>query len=151
MMRLLVQRVDGAQVQVDNQTVGAITGPGLLVLVGLHVDDTAALFPQAVQKLCQLRIFPNDQGKMNRSVMDVGGGLLLVSQFTLYGECQKGNRPSFTTSMPGPQARPLFDAFVAQCEDVMAPRGLPVAIGAFGASMSVSLVNQGPVTLMLEF
>lgn len=150
-MRLLLQRVDSARVTVDDRTVGAIDGPGLLVLVGLHVDDTAAVFPQAVQKLCQLRIFPDDQGKMNLSVTDVGGGLLLVSQFTLYGECQKGNRPSFTASMPGAQARPLFDAFVAQCQDMMAPLGLPVATGEFGASMAVSLVNQGPVTLMLEF
>ncbi|MCS7296737.1 MAG: D-aminoacyl-tRNA deacylase [Bacteroidia bacterium] len=147
-MRLLVQRVAHAAVEVEGKIVGQISH-GLLVLVGFHRSDTEALLPKAASKLIQLRIFPDETGKMNRSVQEVGGSLLLVSQFTLYGRLEKGFRPSFVEAAPAEVARSLYEAFVSEVRR-QAP-SLPVATGLFGAMMNVHLLNYGPVTLMMEF
>src|SRR5258708_1173864 len=144
-MRVLVQRVSQASVAVGGRSVGAI-GPGLLLFVGFtHSDDDAVLMWMA-EKVCGLRIFPDDENKMNRSVLDVDGGLLVVSQFTLYGDAAKGKRPSFIDAARPEKAVPLYDAFVA----VLRARTPMVETGEFGAHMLVSLVNDGPVTLWLE-
>lgn len=147
-MRLLIQRVAHASVEVEGETVGAI-GTGLLVLVGFHRMDTPAMLPRAAHKLLHLRVFPDDQGKMNRSVLEVGGALLVVSQFTLYGRLEKGFRPSFTDAAPGAQAIALYEAFLTELRR-QAP-AVPVQTGRFGAMMKVSLLNDGPVTILLEF
>jgi D-aminoacyl-tRNA deacylase len=144
-VRVLVQRVSQASVTVNSRSVGAI-GPGLLLLVGFtHSDDDAALAWMA-DKVCGLRIFPDDENKMNRSVLEVDGGLLVVSQFTLYGDAAKGKRPSFIDAARPEQAIPLYDGFVAMLRE----RTPLVETGEFGAHMLVSLVNDGPVTLWLE-
>jgi D-tyrosyl-tRNA(Tyr) deacylase len=144
-MRVLVQRVSQASVIVGDRTVGAI-GKGLLLLVGFtHGDDQAKLDWMA-DKICGLRIFPDDEQKMNRSVIEVDGGLLAVSQFTLYGDSAKGKRPSFIDAARPEQAIPLYDGFV----DGLRQRTPMVETGEFGAHMMVSLVNDGPVTLWLE-
>lgn len=144
-MRVLVQRVSQASVAVGGRSVGAI-GPGLLLLVGFtHSDDDAVLVWMA-DKVCGLRIFPDDENKMNRSVLDTDGGLLVVSQFTLYGDVAKGKRPSFIDAARPEQAVPLYDSFVAMLRE----RTPLVETGEFGAHMLVSLVNDGPVTLWLE-
>lgn len=147
-MRLLIQRVAHASVEVEGEIVGAI-GRGLLVLVGFHRLDTPAVLPRAVHKLLNLRIFPDTQGKMNRSIQDIGGALLVVSQFTLYGRLEKGFRPSFTEAAPGITALALYEAFLSELRN-QAPT-VPVQTGRFGAMMKVSLLNDGPVTILLEF
>ncbi|MCS6790858.1 MAG: D-aminoacyl-tRNA deacylase [Bacteroidia bacterium] len=147
-MRLLVQRVAQASVRVEGQIVGAIE-KGLLVLVGFHVQDTQAVLPKAAHKLLNLRIFEDEAGKMNRSVLEVGGGLLVVSQFTLYGKLEKGFRPSFVEAAAAPLAKALYEDFVEELRK-QAPK-LPVATGIFGAFMEIQLVNYGPVTIQLEF
>ncbi len=144
-MRLVLQRVSSARVVVDGETVGEI-GPGLLVLLGVTHGDTEVQARHLAGKVVGLRIFEDDQGKMNRSVAEVGGSVLVVSQFTLYGDCRKGRRPSFDAAAPAEQARALYERFV---EEVRA-LGLPTATGVFQAHMHVELVNDGPVTLMLE-
>jgi len=144
-MRLLVQRVKEASVEVDGEVVGEI-GPGLLAFLGLHHGDTAQQIPWMVNKLCGLRIFTDDNGKMNLSVQDAGGGILVVSQFTLYGDCSRGRRPSFIDALAGPEAEKLYGQFVEQLRKSHSP----VQTGRFGASMAVSLVNDGPVTLWIE-
>lgn len=144
-MRLLVQRVRHACVVVDGRTVGAIEA-GLLVLAGTTHGDADADARALADKLVGLRIFSDADGKMNRSVVDVGGSVLLVSQFTLYGSVRKGKRPSFTAAGDPAEAERL----VAACGEYIAAAGLPVAHGEFGAAMEVSLLNDGPVTLMLE-
>lgn len=144
-MRAVVQRVAEASVVVAGETVGAI-GAGLLVLVGVHHDDTAADAEALAAKVVSLRIFRDDEGKMNRSVADTGGGVLVVSQFTLYGSVRRGRRPSFTAAALPESAAPLVER-VAQG---IAATGVPVASGRFGAMMNVALVNDGPVTLVLE-
>ncbi len=144
-MRALVQRVSEARVTVDGQPCGE-TGPGLLVLIGVTHADTVERAAWLAGKVAGLRIFEDAEGKMNRSVSDVGGGVLVVSQFTLYGDCRKGRRPSFDAAARPEQARTLYDAFVAKLREL----GLPVATGVFQAHMQVALVNDGPVTLMIE-
>lgn len=144
-MRVVVQRVSRAQVTVDERIVGAVDG-GLLLLVGIRQGDTEAELRWMAEKVPDLRIFPDQGGKMNRSLMEAGGAILAVSQFTLYGDCKKGRRPSFIDAAPGPEASRLFDCFV----DLLRKRGLQVATGVFGADMQVTLVNDGPVTLIVE-
>jgi D-tyrosyl-tRNA(Tyr) deacylase len=146
-MRLLIQRVSWAAVSVEGREVGRI-GQGLLVLVGFGQEDTPEKLPKAAHKLINLRVFSDEEGRMNRSCLEVGGGLLVVSQFTLYGELKKGFRPSFTQAAPGPEALSLYEAFVAELRRA-APE-IAVETGQFGAIMAVSLCNEGPVTLWLE-
>ena len=145
-MRILIQRVTSANVVVDNATTGAI-GPGLLLLVGITHSDTEAAEDRMADKIVKLRIFSDDAGLMNRSVVDVGGEMLAVSQFTLYADARKGNRPSYTDAARPEQASPAFDRFVGK---LAARLGKPVATGVFGADMKVSLVNDGPVTIWLD-
>lgn len=147
-MRLLIQRVSEASVSVDGEIVGQIE-KGLLVLVGFKTGDTPAVLPKAAHKLLHLRIFEDSQGRMNRSLLEVGGGLLIVSQFTLYGKLEKGFRPSFIEAAPAETALSLYEAFLAELRH-QAPN-LPLATGRFGALMEVHLCNYGPVTLALEF
>lgn len=145
-MRLLVQRVREARVEVEGETAGEI-GPGLLVLVGITHEDDEAVAARLADKLVKLRIFEDEAGKMNRSVIDTGGAVLAVSQFTLYGDARGGNRPSFTTAARPEHARPLFERFV----ELVAERlGRAVPTGRFGADMQVHLVNDGPVTIWIE-
>jgi D-aminoacyl-tRNA deacylase len=145
-MRLLIQRVSEASVRVDDRVTGEI-GAGLLVLIGVTQTDTEAIEDRMVEKLVKLRIFSDDEGKMNKSVIDVGGDVLTVSQFTLYADAKNGNRPSYTNAARPEQASPAFDRFVAK---LTAKLGKPVPTGVFGADMKVSLVNDGPVTIWLD-
>jgi D-tyrosyl-tRNA(Tyr) deacylase len=144
-MRAVIQRVREASVDVDGERVGHI-GRGLLVLIGISVQDGAQQVDWMVDKLLGLRVFENDAGKFDASVVDVGGAVLVVSQFTLYGDTRKGRRPSFSDAAPAAQAEPLYERVVA----AIAARGVPVGSGRFGARMAVSLVNDGPVTLWLD-
>ncbi len=144
-MRALLQRVSRAEVRVDGASVGRIER-GILVLVGFTASDSVEGAGWMADKVCDLRIFADDAGKMNRSVGEAGGGVLVVSQFTLYGDAQTGRRPSFIAAARPEQAEPLYERFVARVRE----RGLPVATGRFGAMMEVELVNDGPVTLWLE-
>ena len=145
-MIALVQRVSSASVRVDGQTVGEV-GRGLLVLLGVVAGDTGAEGDWLADKVARLRIFPDDDGRMNRSLVDVGGGALVVSQFTLAGDARKGTRPSYTRAAPPDVAGPLYEAFAAALAERI---GQPVATGVFGATMEVALVNDGPVTLWVE-
>jgi D-tyrosyl-tRNA(Tyr) deacylase len=133
-------------VAVNAQTVGQI-GPGLLLLVGAEAEDGPADIAWLVSKISKLRVFGDADGVMNRSLLDTGGEVLAVSQFTLFASVKKGNRPSWSRAAPGPVSLPLFDAFVAA---MAAEIGKPVPTGVFGADMQVSLVNDGPVTLLLD-
>uniref|UniRef100_UPI0003FA407A D-aminoacyl-tRNA deacylase n=1 Tax=Chitinimonas koreensis TaxID=356302 RepID=UPI0003FA407A len=142
----MLQRVAEAAVAVGGETVGRI-GPGLLLLVGAEADDGEADIGWLVQKIAKLRVFGDQDGVMNRSVLDVGGEVLAVSQFTLFASVKKGNRPSWSRAAPGPVSQPLFERFVAA---MAAELGKPVPTGVFGADMQVSLVNDGPVTLFLD-
>jgi D-tyrosyl-tRNA(Tyr) deacylase len=144
-MRAVIQRVSQAEVQAGDETVGSIA-QGLLVLLGVRHDDTLEDVRYIASKLVNLRIFEDKQGKMNRDVREHQGAILAVSQFTLYADCRKGRRPSFTQAAPPALARDLYNAFVAE----VAQLGVPVAQGCFGAHMTVSLVNDGPVTIILE-
>ena len=144
-MRAVLQRVTRARVVVGEEVVGAIER-GLLVLLGVAPDDTPARARWLADKAVGLRIFNDAAGKMNRSVADVGGAVLVVSQFTLYGDAQKGRRPSFIGAAPPEVAVPLYVAFVG----AVRAHGLPTATGRFGAMMQVELVNDGPVTLIVE-
>src|SRR5262245_49926790 len=144
-MRAVVQRVSRAKVTVDGKTVGEI-GRGLLVLLGIAPEDTIDQVRWLADKVVGLRIFRDDEGKMNRDVSEVGGGVLVVSQFTLYGDCSKGKRPSFIAAAKPEIAIPLYEAFI----NAVKALGVPVAAGQFGADMSVELVNEGPVTLIVE-
>jgi D-tyrosyl-tRNA(Tyr) deacylase len=139
-MRAVVQRVSEASVTVGGEVVGRI-GPGLLVLLGVHRDDGATQADRIADKLLALRVFPDEEGRMNRSVVDVGGEVLCVSQFTLYGDTRKGTRPSFGDAAPGDVAEPLY----ARVRERLDAQG-----GVFGAQMDVVLVNDGPVTLVVE-
>jgi D-aminoacyl-tRNA deacylase len=139
-VRALVQRVSRAAVEVDGEEVASI-GPGLLVLLGVRTGDTAEQADRLAGKLERLRVFEDADGKLNLSVRDMGGELLCVSQFTLYGDARKGNRPSFVDAAPPELAEPLYE----RVRSALGAQG-----GAFGARMSVSLVNDGPVTLLLE-
>ncbi len=144
-MKAIVQRTKQAQVSVDNTIIASI-GKGLVVLLGVAHGDGKPEADYLVDKIINLRIFEDDQGKMNRSLMDVQGELLLVSQFTLLGDCRKGRRPSFTGAAPPRAAKQIYTYFA----DRAAAAGVPVKTGQFQANMDVCLVNQGPVTLILE-
>lgn len=145
-MRLVVQRVSSASVAIDGKTNGSID-KGLVVLAAVHRDDDIATIRWAADKMMKLRIFEDEYGKMNRSVADVGGGLLLISQFTLYGDARKGTRPSFIESAPPEKAKQLYDEFVSYTKTKFAGS---VETGVFAAMMQVSLVNDGPVTIIIE-
>ncbi len=141
----LIQRVSHASVEVDGEVVGDI-GRGILLLLGVQREDTEESAKKLLHKVMHYRIFPDENDKMNLNVQQAGGGLLVVSQFTLAADTRKGLRPSFTTSAPPEQAEALYDYFLAQAAEVC-PQ---VAAGVFGANMQVSLCNDGPVTFMLE-
>ena len=144
-MRAVVQRVAQAEVTVGNEAVSRI-GPGLCVLLGVGVLDDEKNAESLADKIKNLRIFEDSQGKMNLSVADASGDLLVISQFTLYGDCRKGNRPSFSEAAPAPEAERLYGYFTERLRGA----GLRVATGRFQAHMKVALVNDGPVTLVLE-
>ena len=144
-MRVVIQRVSEASVTVDQQTVGAI-GQGLMVLLGVAQGDTSQEAKALAEKTAGLRIFEDDAGKMNRSVEEIGGSLLVVSQFTLLGDCRKGRRPGFTDAAPPELADQLYEEYVA----TLRSRGVNVATGVFRADMQVALVNDGPVTMLLD-
>lgn len=144
-MRAVLQRVARAQVEVDGQTVGAI-GRGLLVLLGVEQGDGAQDAELVAKKTAELRLFEDDAGKMNRSVEDIGGEVLVVSQFTLAADCRKGRRPGFSGAAPPEVANELYEHYVA----LLRQRGLTVATGQFQAMMQVSLTNDGPVTFLLD-
>ena len=145
-MLLLLQRVSRASVEVDGEVVGAI-GPGLLVLAGIEPGDGAADVARMARRLLAYRVFGDDEGRMNRSLADTGGGLLLVSQFTLAADTRSGLRPGFSTAAAPAEAERTFSALVEECR-ALHPRG--VETGRFGAHMSVSLTNDGPVTFLLR-
>jgi D-tyrosyl-tRNA(Tyr) deacylase len=144
-MRVVLQRVSQARVRIGAEVVGEI-GRGLLVLLGVAQGDTPAQAHWLADKIVSLRIFTDEAGKMNRDVQEIGGGVLVVSQFTLLGDCRKGRRPSFVEAAPPEVAVPLYEAFL----NALRARGVPTAAGRFGALMQVELVNDGPVTLVLE-
>ena len=144
-MRAVIQRVSHARVLIRGEVVGQI-GRGLLALVSFGHDDTDEDLQFMVNKIAGLRMFEDEQGRMNLSVEDIGGGILVVPNFTIHGDCRKGRRPSFTAAAPPEQAEELFDQFVR----MMADRGLTTASGKFGAHMHVELANDGPVTLLLD-
>jgi D-tyrosyl-tRNA(Tyr) deacylase len=144
-MRAVIQRVSEASVTVEGRVIGAI-GRGLVVLLGVAKGDQAGEAEFLVEKTVGLRIFPDAEGKMNQSVADVAGSLLVVSQFTLYGDCRRGRRPSFDKAAPADEARVLYEYFVRAARD----RGIRVETGIFQATMSVQLVNDGPVTLIID-
>jgi D-tyrosyl-tRNA(Tyr) deacylase len=144
-MRAVIQRVSGSKVDVFNELVGQI-GPGLLVLLGISRSDEEKDADYLTDKIVHLRIFEDDEGKMNRSLIERGGEIMVVSQFTLLGDCRKGRRPSFIEAAPPDKAEELYEYFVGQLES----KGITVATGQFGAKMKVSLINDGPVTLIIE-
>jgi D-tyrosyl-tRNA(Tyr) deacylase len=144
-MRVVVQRVTRASVAVDRDVVGAI-GAGLCVLVGVIPGDSEAVAARMATKLWGLRIFRDDAGAMNRSAEEIGAEILVVSQFTLYGDASRGRRPSFVAAAPGPVAEPIVEALVAALRAL----GATVATGRFGADMAVELVNDGPVTILID-
>ena len=144
-MRVVLQRVSSASVSVDGREVGRI-GTGLLVFVGIRRDDDDSDVEYMVGKIRELRLFEDTDGKMNRSLVEVGGEVLLVSQFTLYGDCRKGRRPSFDAAAAPREARPLYEALVRALRD----SGTRVETGVFRAMMDVTLVNDGPVTVLLD-
>lgn len=144
-MRAVIQRVSEASVTIAGQVVGQI-GRGLLVLLGVGHADGPGEAQQLAAKIAAMRIFPDDDGRFNRSVLDVGGAVLVVSQFTLYADTRRGRRPGFSDAAPPELAAPLVDTFA----DALRAQGLEVALGRFGAHMQVALVNDGPVTIMLD-
>jgi len=144
-MRAVVQRVSRARVIVDGSVMGEIAD-GLLVLLGVGRDDTSALATGMAEKISNLRVFEDDQRKMNRSLLDVKGSALVVSQFTLYGDARGQRRPSFVAAAPPEQAKRLYEDF----REALRTLGIHVATGIFGAMMSVELVNEGPVTILLD-
>ena len=145
-MRVLVQRVLEASVTVGDRKVGSI-GRGLLLLVGIRTTDSDEELTWMANKCAQLRIFPDEEGKMNKSLIDVGGEALVVSQFTLYGDCRKGNRPSFIEAAPPSFADASYQLFARMLSERL---GKPVPTGEFGADMKVALVNDGPVTISID-
>jgi D-tyrosyl-tRNA(Tyr) deacylase len=145
-MRAVVQRVDGASVTVASEVVGAISGVGLCVLIGVRNGDTAANAETMANKLWNLRILADEDGRMNRSCAELSAPLLVISQFTLYGDARRGRRPSFVEALAGPAAEPLVDLVV----ETLRALGAQVSTGRFGAHMDVRLTNDGPVTLILE-
>lgn len=144
-MKTVIQRVSSASVTVDDQVVGEI-GRGILVLLGVEKGDGEAQADWLAEKIVNLRIFEDQAGKMNLSLQDIGGSLLVVSQFTIAGNCEKGRRPSFDSAAPPAEGQRLYNYFV----EVLQQTGIPVATGIFQADMQVALVNDGPVTFVLE-
>lgn len=144
-MRAVVQRVSRAAVAVAQEQIGTI-GPGLVVLLGVHRDDQQADLNWLVDKIIHLRIFEDGAGKMNRSLLDTGGAMLIVSQFTLYGDCRQGRRPGYAQAARPELAEALYEAFI----HAVRQRGIPTATGRFQATMAVELVNDGPVTLLVD-
>lgn len=144
-MRIVLQRVSRATVRVEQRKITSID-KGILLLIGIGKGDEALDLPRLAQKVVDLRIFEDQAGKMNRSLRDVEGEILAVSQFTLYGDTKKGRRPSFSKAASPQEAKPLFDAFIS----ALKAKGVPVKTGVFGARMEVELVNDGPVTFILE-
>lgn len=144
-MRAVVQRVKSASVFVEGEVVGAIDR-GLLVFLGIGAEDKESLLAPFAEKIVSLRIFPDETGKMARSVRDVSGDVLVVSQFTLYGDCRKGRRPNFSRAAPPKEAEELYTGFITYLQRI----GLRVQSGRFGAMMEVDLVNDGPVTILLD-
>ena len=144
-MRACIQRVSQAEVVVDGEITGRIDG-GLLVLLGVAEADGEGELTWLADKIVNLRIFPDDEGKMNRSLLDTGGALLVVSQFTLYGDCRKGRRPSFIAAAQPEKAEQMYEQFA----DYVAGQGVEVATGRFRAEMKVSLTNDGPVTILID-
>lgn len=144
-MRAVVQRVSRASVSIEGQVVGEI-GRGLLVLLGIAPDDTPEQSRWLADKVVGLRVFADEAGKMNRDVVEIGGGVLIISQFTLYGDCRKGRRPSFVDAAAPAIAVPLYEAFI----EASRAQGAPVATGRFGTDMQVELINDGPVTLIID-
>ena len=144
-MRAVVTRVHHASVTIDGQVHGQI-GQGFLVLLGVGPDDTEAVCDKLAEKICNLRVFEDENGKMNRSLADVGGQVLVVSQFTLYGNCRKGRRPSFAGAAGPELGEALYERFLSICQEL----GYPPQHGRFGADMQVESINDGPVTLILD-
>ena len=144
-MRFVIQRVNHASVAIEGKVVGSI-GKGLLILMGVSDTDTSDMLPKFADKICKMRIFADDNGKTNLSIADVDGEMLIVSQFTLYADCRKGNRPSFTSAGAPDVANSLYEEFVALCRQ----RIPKVDTGEFGADMKVSLENDGPFTIVLD-
>ncbi|WP_299944276.1 D-aminoacyl-tRNA deacylase [uncultured Ruegeria sp.] len=144
-MRALLQRISSASVTVDGSVIGE-SGPGLMILVCAMQGDDEAQVDQLAAKIAKLRIFKDDAGKMNRSILDIQGSALVVSQFTLAADTSRGNRPGFSGAAPAAEGEQLYTAFVRK----LAARGIPVETGAFGADMAVELVNDGPVTIWME-
>ena len=144
-MRAVLTRVKSASVRIDGETVGKI-GQGFLILLGITHDDTDAQAVKLADKLVGLRIFEDENGKMNRGLETVGGEILVVSQFTLYGNCKKGRRPDFLAAARPEVAIPLYEKFVSLCRE----KGFPVQTGRFGADMEVESVNDGPLTLVVD-
>ncbi|WP_028585722.1 D-aminoacyl-tRNA deacylase [Desulfogranum mediterraneum] len=144
-MRALIQRVSQARVDVGPKTIGAID-QGLLVLLGVHADDNERDLRWLTEKIVHLRIFDDDQGVMNHSLLDIQGELLIVSQFTLFGDCRKGRRPSWSGAAPPDTARHWYQGFIAACKGL----GVPTQSGEFQAMMAVTLTNDGPITLLLD-
>lgn len=144
-MKLVIQRVKNASVEVDEKIVGQIE-KGFLVLIGIKTGDTKKEADYLIKKVCNLRIFTDSNNKMNLALKDVGGQLLIVSQFTLYGDCNDGNRPSFIEAARPEEAIPLYEYFCNECSK----KGIEVQKGIFGADMKVQLLNDGPVTLIIE-
>ncbi len=144
-MRAVVQRVRHASVRIDNNTTGQISH-GLVVLLGIRTDDTTRNLQWMADKIVNLRIFEDDEGKMNRSLADINAEMLIVSQFTLYGDCRKGRRPGYSSAAPQEIAEPIYDRFIEEIKS----RGIKTATGTFRAMMEIELVNDGPVTLLLD-
>lgn len=148
-MRLIIQRVKSAKVEVEGAIVGSIE-QGLLVLLGIHQKDEESFVSYLIDKMIHLRIFSDEEGKMNRSLVDVKGSVLVVSQFTLYADCNSGRRPSFTESAKADLALKFYESFIESLKKVLKETSCGVQTGQFGAMMQVSLVNDGPVTILLE-
>lgn len=144
-MKFVIQRVSHASVTVEGTVIGRI-GKGFLVLIGVGADDTREIADRMIQKLVHMRIFEDEAGKTNLALQDVGGGLLLVSQFTLYADCKKGNRPSFTKAGPPALAEELYEYIISECKKEISP----VECGEFGADMKIDLLNDGPFTVVLD-
>lgn len=148
-MRFVIQRVTSASVSVDGQTIGSI-GKGFLVLIGISQTDTHSVADKMMKKLLGMRIFEDQDGKTNLSLQDVDGSLLLVSQFTLYADCRKGNRPSFTHAGAPDLAEELYQYIIAECKKQLPDADSKLQHGSFGADMKVSLLNDGPFTIILD-